>query len=460
MTAPTLLRRRPAALGPAALAGALAAALALPAPPALAAEPQLTLAGAVETALGAYPSVAAARSRLAEAGETVAEARATQGPLVRATLSGLQYDDPMLTSPIHSFTPAGIPPFDETLFQGSLNVSWTFFDSGARRERTRAATEQQAAAAAALGATEQALAARVATAFGQALARREILAAEEARIVALGLELERAALMFTAGKSPEVERLRAEAALAGAEADRTRAATALDSAERDLARLLGADVEETRAAGLAPLVSPATPPPARPVLHDRAVAASPAVEAARRSAAAADAARALARTAYFPELRLVGALQEFAAAGVDPVADWNAGVQVSIPLWDGGMTGSRVARAAAATDTAKSALAQAELDAREAVDRALAALAESEARAAALERAAARLAEVARIQKLLLEVGSGTQTDYLAAESELAATRARFAEAETSARLARVELARATGELSPEWLRRNLETAR
>ena len=79
-------------------------------------------------------------------------------------------------------------------------------------------------------------------------------------------------------------------------------------------------------------------------------------------------------------------------------------------------------------------------------------------RAIALERAASRLVEVARVQKLLLEVGSGTQIDYLAAESDLATARARLAESETAARLARVELARATGELSPDWLRRNLET--
>lgn len=440
-----------------ALGGLLLVGAAMPAP---AAEPRLTLSAAVETALGAYPSVAAARARLAEAGESVNEAGAARGPVVRARVSGLQYDDPMLTSPIHSFTPAGVPPFDQTLFQGTLDVSWTLWDSGLQREKTRQATAQQAAAAAALGAAEQALAARVANAYGHALARREVLAAEEARIAALRLELDRATLMLQAGKSPEVERLRAEAALAAAEADRTRAATALDSAERDLARLLGAAVEETRAAELAPLGSPPSPPEAREPLQQRAVAASPAVEAARRQTAAADAARALARAAWFPEVKLVGALQEFAAAGVDPVADWNAGVQIAIPIWDGGLTGARVARAAAATDTARSTLAQAELDAREAVDRALATLAESEARAAALERAAARLAEVARIQKLLLEVGSGTQTDYLAAESELAATRARFAEAETSARLARVELARATGELTPDWLRRNLETTR
>mgnify|MGYP003452643256 CR=1 FL=1 len=78
----------------------------------------------------------------------------------------------------------------------------------------------------------------------------------------------------------------------------------------------------------------------------------------------------------------------------------------------------------------------------------------------ALARAEARLAEVARIEKLLLEVGSGTQIDYLDAESELAATRAARAENLGTALVARVELAHATGELSLDWLVRNLETSR
>jgi len=439
---------------------ALAGALLAGGTPALrAAAPPLTLSAAVETALGTYPGVAAARARLAEADAGVREARATGGPVFRLGLSGLQYDDPMVVSPIHGFSPGLLPPFDETLFQGTLQGSYTLYDSGARRARTAQAAEQRGAAAATLDAAQQALAARIAGAFGDALARREVLAAEEARLAALALELERARLMLAAGKAPEVERLRAEAALAAAEAERTRAATALDSSERDLARLLGAEVEETRAGELAPLATPTAAPPARAELAARAAAASPEVEQLRRQAAAAAALRDAARAAWFPEVKLVGAVQEFAADGIDPVTDWNAGVQVAIPLWDGGLTASRVARAGAAADAAASALAQAELDARERVDRALAALAESAARAAALERAATRLAEVARIQKLLLEAGSGTQVDYLAAESELAATRGRLAEAANATRRAHVELARATGELGPEWLRRNLETA-
>ncbi|MCB9377562.1 MAG: TolC family protein [Holophagales bacterium] len=87
----------------------------------------------------------------------------------------------------------------------------------------------------------------------------------------------------------------------------------------------------------------------------------------------------------------------------------------------------------------------------------LAALAEADARAAALTRAADRLAEVARVEKLRLDVGAGTQVDYLDAEAELASTRADLTGARTGALLARVELARATGELGTDWIRRTLE---
>lgn len=426
-------------------------------PPAL---PQpLTLSAAVERALGRYPAVTAARSRLAEAAEATGEIAASRGPMLKLNAQALGYDDPMLTSPIHSFRPADIPPFSETIVQGSLNVAYTLIDSGANRERSRQAEAQEATAGADLSATEQAVAARVATAYAGALARAEILAAQEARVAALGLELDRARQLFAAGKAAEVETLRADAALAAAEAERTRAASALDSSERDLARLVQAQPEETRADRLAAWSAPAPLADSRTELQERAVAAGPAVEQARQQIGAADAARALARSAYFPRIDLVAALQEFREGGSDYTADWNAGVQVVVPIWDGGQTGRRVARATAQRDTAAALLAASELNAREAVDRAWNTLADSAARATALARAADRLLEVARVQKLLLEVGSGTQVDYLAAEAELAATRASATEARTGALLARIELARLAGELSPDWFRRTLEAA-
>lgn len=441
-----------------AAASALLAAAAAEAAEAADATEPLRLSTAVTQALASHPTLAVSRARLADAQEAIGEARAAHGPVARLLLSGTEYRGVMPVTPIHGFGPGQIPAFDDTLVGATLNLSYTLFDSGARRERLRQATAQLDAGSAALSTAAQTLAARIATAWTGAISRQETLAAQRTRVGAVRAELARVETLLAAGRAPEVERLRAEAALASAEAEEARLATALDSAERDLARLLGLPPEATRVAALAPLRTPDAPTSAREALQSQAVAASPAVAQARAALAAAEAARALARTAYFPDLRATGAVQELAGADLAFSNEWNVGLALSVPLWDGGATDRRVARAGTAIDEARARLAQAELDVREAVDRALAGYADADARSAALGRAEARLVEVARIQKLLLEVGSGTQVDYLAAEAELAGTRAALAEAASAARVARVELARATGEISPAWLAENLES--
>jgi len=100
---------------------------------------------------------------------------------------------------------------------------------------------------------------------------------------------------------------------------------------------------------------------------------------------------------------------------------------------------------------------QAELDVASEIDLALAALHDARARAQSLTTAVARLDEVVRIQKLLLETGQGTQTDYLDAEADLLATRSELTRARLGEADARAGLARAAGQLTPQWLEENLE---
>src|SRR5690606_1120787 len=98
-----------------------------------------------------------------------------------------------------------------------------------------------------------------------------------------------------------------------AEAAEATASARLDATERELARLLGVEPDSARATALAPTVATLPPAPPRTELVASARAASPALARAERDAAAAEAARALARTAYFPELRAVGAFQQLGA---------------------------------------------------------------------------------------------------------------------------------------------------
>ena len=63
---------------------------------------------------------------------------------------------------------------------------------------------------------------------------------------------------------------------------------------------------------------------------------------------------------------------------------------------------------------------------------------------------------MARIEQLRVDAGVGTQTDYLAAEADLLASRAQLVEARNGEIAARVELARAAGGLDLGWFDRTL----
>jgi outer membrane protein TolC len=120
------------------------------------------------------------------------------------------------------------------------------------------------------------------------------------------------------------------------------------------------------------------------------------------------------------------------------------------------VTSRRVARAEVQKDEAAARLESARLEIASGIDRALASWDEARARHAALSKASERLEEVARVQRLLLDTGAGTQVDYLSAEAELAGTRAALYEAEVALVLARVELGRVVAELSPSFLESEL----
>ncbi len=419
--------------------------------------PRLSLAVAAARALAQHPSVMAARARGEEAEAGSGEAGAARLPTVRAVASATQYQKDMVVTPIHGFTPDALPPFDDLLVQGGLNLSYPLFDGGARRGRIRSAEAQADAARAALDATGQAVVNRVVSTFVEILGQREILAGHDLRIVSLDAERARVRLLLGVGRAADIDVLRVEAALAGAEADRVRVAVTLERAERDLSALVGAPVEETRAERLVPLVPVSGPPPSREPLVLQALGTSPVVEEARRRQAAADAAFEVAKSVRWPEARLFANYLTFGGGSTGFEAEWNAGVQVSVPIFNGGATGKAIQRADAARRAVREQVRQAELDVTSEIDRALAALRDAQARSASLTTAVARLGEVVRIQKLLIETGQGTQTDYLNAEADLLLARANLVRARLGEVDARAGLARAGGRLTPAWLEENLE---
>ncbi len=422
--------------------------------------PPLPLAQAVRRALDHDPGVRAAAAGSDAARAAVGEARARWFPTVAITGAAMQYQEPMVAIPIHGFEPGQTPPFDETLFQAGVKLHYTLFDGGTRGARVRSARARADAAGAALDEAAQGLVARVVRTYVSVLSARQVLDAHDRRLTALASELERVRQRREVGRAADVEVLRIEAAAASARADRVQAAVGLNMAELELARLVGAHPEETRAERLMRVTAADTVLPTREALIARARDVSPALARARREQTAAQATRAVATSARWPTLELVGAYVDRGGLDTEHALEWNVGVQLSYPIFTGGAIRKAIARADAEGHAAAARVRGVEQQLGREVDRATSAIEEARARVTALETAVSRFAEVVRIEVLRLDAGTGTQTDYLDAEADLLAAQAALAEARHGAIAARVELARVTGTLDLAWVEQHVEMER
>jgi outer membrane protein TolC len=369
----------------------------------------------------------------------------------------------MLVAPIHGFTEDQFQriEFEKLLIQGNVSLAWTLFDGGARGNRIRGAEAAAAGAAAGVMATEQALTIAVTVAYLQVLSSRGVLDAQEQQMESLNLERRRVEQFLAEGQAAEVELLRVEAALAEAEAELVATATRLDLAERDLARLVDVEVSEARYDNLGGVALPADAElEERGELVLRSETNNPQLERARQDVATAEATHRMAKAAWIPRFDVQGGYQAF-TSNTGNVSDlWSVGVAFSWPIFTGGERSNTIGQARAAAQAALEEQRLLELQVEEDVDRALNAAMETSALVEALTRAVQHSSEVARIEQLSLEAGAGTQTDYLRAEANLSRARAFLVEAQHAEIAARVGLASVVGELTPEWLARNLEIGR
>jgi outer membrane protein TolC len=311
-----------------------------------------------------------------------------------------------------------------------------------------------------------ALTAQVTRASLRVLATGGVLDAEVRHTEALAAEGRRVEQLLEQGRAARVELLRVQAALAQAEAARLAMATRLDLAERDLARLVDLPPDAVRTGRLRPVQLAAAgavrerTAEERSTLIEQAHADNPDVVRARGKLEAAEAAWRVTRGAWFPKVDAFGAYLGYGSAARDGALEWQAGLSLSYPLFTAGSRSSAVTQAAAQAEAAREEVRLAELQAEADLDRALNALLEARSLVEAVTLAVQHQTEVARIEQLSLQAGAGTQTDYLRAESELLRERSALVEAEHAEIAAHVELARAVGELTPEWIDRSLRSGR
>ena len=415
--------------------------------------PPLTLLQAIDSAVATHPSLGAAEARIDAAAATHDVARAAYLPSLAGAAALMRYEEPMVVAPLHGFDPMHPPAFDRTLLQSQMSLDYTLFDGGARGALSRGARSAEEATVLRRDATSQDLLRAVTSTYTAVLAAREVRTAAALQVEALASEMDRAEQRLREGTAARVEVLRAEAALLDARAQSATAEANAGLAERNLARLIGADPASMAGRALEGITPASAGSPGRD-------GANPILGAAERNVQAARARLQQERAGRLPSLRATASLLDFGSGEGEHVAEWQAGVRVSWPLFTGGARQAAIRRAEADLRAAEDERAQVELAVAGDLDAADAAWLEAEARSRALAASVAQWEEVARVEALSMASGAGVQQDYLRAQAALFAARAGHARARYDVVLALVGRARAQGNLDRDWMITALETAR
>jgi outer membrane protein TolC len=413
----------------------------------------LTLLEAVDAALATHPSIVAATARIdaAQGAGDAARAGRLPGAAFDATLN--RFQKPMVVAPFHSLDLSKPPTFDRTLIQGQLAFAYTIFDGGERSARINGADAIYEATRFGRSSTEMSVIDETATAYVGVLSAQAFFDAATAQVEALEEEANRAQRRFDAGTAAELEVLRANATLQEARAQLASAEARTALSVRVLARLMGVDAATISPADMSDVSATST----RRLEED---SLSPVVLQADRSASAAAARVSQERAGRLPTIQAGAGLLDYGTLDGMYNPEWQAGLQVSWPLFTGGARSASVRRAEAELAAARSDVDAARLHVAQAVDAAETAVVEADARAGALEVAVVQWEEVARIEALALEAGSGIQSDLLRSQAGLFQARAGHIRARYDAVLSRIGLARAEGTLDRSWMDEALEASR
>jgi outer membrane protein TolC len=284
--------------------------------------------------------------------------------------------------------------------------------------------------------------------------------AAELQVASIEAEAERAARSFQEGASPQVEVLRAQAALQDATARFGTATSGRRLAEHALAQAMGVDPSTIEGRGLAEVAVGGvveTLAPGPPAGTGSDLDRSPVLLRERARLEAARGRTIEERAARRPPLQLRAGVLTFGSAAGEFAAEWQAGIQLSWPLFTGGRRAAAIEQADAEFALAGESVRLREMELSQAREASDAAARDAAARAIALEASVAQWEEIARIEALALAEGTGVQTDFLQAQAALLNARAGLAGARYDEVLARASLAHTEGRLDRAWMDDMLE---
>lgn len=290
--------------------------------------------------------------------------------------------------------------------------------------------------------------------FYSVLVARQIISVRQEALDVLGEQLGDVKARNEAGVASEFELLQAQVALANERPNLIRAQNDYQLAMDNLLATIGAAQTQIAPDDVEGELAPETLEALG--LNDLLVLAMknrPQIRAADRDYAAAQSAVWSARSGYLPQVDAYAGYawnkSSLSSHVSDDVNGWQAGVSVSLPLFDGFANASKSFTAKAARRQAAASKQQTHLSVRVEVQQAYGDLAEANKILESALQVVDQARESLRMAKERYAVGSSTQLDILQAQSSLSQARLNLCQAQYDALIAQASIQKATG--SDQW---------
>ena len=405
----------------------------------------LSLTDAMNRALTANPAF---RSREADVKKQEIEkniARGARLPQLEANASYTRYAYPALVTPIRE---AGVfPPLDRGVATAGIDLRLPLYAGGRLVAAEALAEHSREAAEHALRSAGQDLLFNVVTTYTKALQFRHLAAALERRIEALSAEDGATRLRLEHGRATRLDLARLQTQLSQARHDLSTVA----QGERDTLALLAALLgERTTLPPLSEAGEAAVPMPASEAQALAKAGQRPEIlgrEAEDR--AAADRIR-MTQAERRPQVSLVARVQESAGGDWKGYDDGRIGVQLSLPLFDGGVRRGRIDQARAERERNRLLLQETLNQVSVEIQQAYGGLGAARSRLVVARQGEQEAQEALRIEQLRYQHGESTVSDLLGAETALWNAVVSRLQAGYEIATHQARLLRSLGELTPE----------
>lgn len=406
----------------------------------------LTLAQSVQLALANNPEIAATKWDVSAAVAKRATAQADRWPTLSFEAGYMHNLDDQRLVPARYTGEPGI--FDTDMSRGDLIINLPLFTGGRITNTISAAELLEKSQEQRLARTREELVFNVSNTFYLMLGQLEVIRSLEFSVTAMEEHRMRVSELMEAQKAAKVDLLRTEVRLADLQQNLMKQRNVFAIEKRLLANLLGIDNLAESYSITGTLAIP--PHNLMPVQKLISVALNKRNDflAAKASLEAQAKMVDVATAGYWPTVALHGSYGARLAGSGESEDVGLIGLTMSVPLFEGGRTKGQINQELASLKAAQERLRKLQLQIRQEVETAMLDTQSSSKRIDATRWAIDQAKESLRIERMKYDLGSGSMTDLLDAQSALLQSETNYAGALADLHIALERLTLATGEKS------------